>query len=66
MCYDTVAEWLRRSTRNRLGLSRAGSSPVSVVFYYGGGFDLTHLVGEVGVQPFGCLLSAPHSLFGPF
>ena len=29
--YDTVAEWLRRSTRNRLGLSRAGSSPVSVV-----------------------------------
>ena len=28
---DTVAERLRRSTRNRLGLSRAGSSPVSVV-----------------------------------
>eukprot|EP00985_Skeletonema_marinoi_P009781 scaffold4569_cov174-Skeletonema_marinoi.AAC.2 len=28
---DTVAEWLRRSTRNRLGLSRVGSSPASVV-----------------------------------
>jgi hypothetical protein len=28
---DTVAEWLRRSTRNRLGLSRTGSSPVGVV-----------------------------------
>ena len=28
--YDTVAEWLRRLTRNQLGLSRAGSSPVSV------------------------------------
>ena len=27
---DTVAEWLRRLTRNQLGLSRAGSSPVSV------------------------------------
>ena len=30
---DTVAEWLRRLTRNQLGLSRAGSSPVSVVFF---------------------------------
>ena len=30
MIYDTVAEWLRRSTRNRLGLSRVGSSPASV------------------------------------
>jgi hypothetical protein len=29
--YDTLAEWLRRSTRNRLGLSRVGSSPASVV-----------------------------------
>ena len=28
---DTVAEWLRRSTRNRLGLSRVGSSPTGVV-----------------------------------
>ena len=28
--FDTVAEWLRRLTRNQLGLSRAGSSPVSV------------------------------------
>ena len=27
---DTVAEWLRRPTRNRLGLSRVGSSPASV------------------------------------
>jgi hypothetical protein len=27
-----VAERLRRSTRNRLGLSRVGSSPASVVF----------------------------------
>ena len=27
---DTVAERLRRSTRNRLGLSRVGSSPASV------------------------------------
>ena len=32
---DTVAEWLRRPTRNRLGLSRVGSSPASVVdFWY--------------------------------
>ena len=30
---DTVAEWLRRLTRNQLGLSRAGSSPVSVVIF---------------------------------
>ena len=29
--HDTVAEWLRRLTRNELGLSRAGWSPVSVV-----------------------------------
>ena len=29
---DTVAEWLRRSTRNRLELFRVGSSPASVVF----------------------------------
>ncbi len=29
---DTVAEWLRRSTRNRLGLSRVGSSPTGVAF----------------------------------
>ena len=28
---DIVAERLRRSTRNRLGLSRVGSSPASVV-----------------------------------
>ena len=28
--YDTVAEWLRRSTRNRLELFRVGSSPASV------------------------------------
>ncbi|EJK43802.1 hypothetical protein THAOC_37716, partial [Thalassiosira oceanica] len=27
---DAVAEWLRRSTRNRLGLSHTGSSPVGV------------------------------------
>ncbi len=27
---DAVAEWLRRSTRNRLGLSRVGSSPAGV------------------------------------
>ena len=27
---DTVAERLRRSTRNRLGLSRVGSSPAGV------------------------------------
>ena len=30
---DTLAEWLRRSTRNRLGLSRTGSSPVGVVLF---------------------------------
>ena len=29
--HDAVAEWLRRLTRNQLGLSRAGWSPVSVV-----------------------------------
>ena len=34
---DTVAEWLRRSTRNRLGLSRVGSSPASVDFFFAGG-----------------------------
>ena len=28
---DTVAEWLRRPTRNRLELFRVGSSPASVV-----------------------------------
>lgn len=27
---DTMAEWLRRVIRNHLGLSRTGSSPVSV------------------------------------
>ena len=36
-CYistkDTVAERLRRSTRNRLGLSRVGSSPTDVEFF---------------------------------
>lgn len=31
---DTVAEWLRRLTRNQLGLSRAGSSPVSVAYFF--------------------------------
>ena len=31
---DTVAEWLRRSTRNRLGLSRVGSSPASVDLFF--------------------------------
>ena len=30
---DTVAEWLRRLTRNQLVLCRAGSSPVSVVLH---------------------------------
>ena len=28
-----MAEWLRRPTRNRLGLSRVGSSPASVGVY---------------------------------
>ena len=28
---DTLAEWLRRLTRNQLGPSRVGSSPASVV-----------------------------------
>ena len=32
---DTVSEWLRRSIRNRLGLSRVGSSPASVVKVHG-------------------------------
>ena len=31
---DTVSEWLRRSIRNRLGLSRVGSSPASVEDFY--------------------------------
>jgi hypothetical protein len=30
---DTVAEWLRRLTRNQLGLSRVGSSPTSVELF---------------------------------
>ncbi len=29
-----MAEWLRRLTRNQLGLSRAGSSPVSVAYFF--------------------------------
>ena len=29
---DTVAEWLRRVTRNHLGFSRAGSNPAGVAF----------------------------------
>ena len=29
-----MAEWLRRSTRNRLGLSRVGSSPASVANFF--------------------------------
>ena len=32
---DTLAEWLRRLTRNQLGLSRVGSSPASVVKFCG-------------------------------
>jgi hypothetical protein len=31
--HDTVAERLRRLTRNQLGLSRVGSSPAGVAFY---------------------------------
>ena len=31
---DTVAEWLRRMTRNHLGFSRVGSSPASVVTFF--------------------------------
>ena len=31
---DTVAEWLRRLTRNQLELFRTCTSPVSVVFYW--------------------------------
>lgn len=31
---DTMAEWLRRVIRNHLGLSRTGSSPVSVEFAF--------------------------------
>ena len=31
-CYDTVAERLRRSTRNRLGSSCVGSSPACVAY----------------------------------
>jgi hypothetical protein len=30
--HDTVAERLRRLTRNQLGLSRVGSSPAGVAF----------------------------------
>ena len=29
-CHDSVAEWLRRRTRNPLGISRPGSSPGTV------------------------------------
>ena len=31
---DTVAEWLRRWTRNPLGSARVGSNPTGVVFYF--------------------------------
>ena len=31
---DTMAEWLRRVIRNHLGLSRTGSSPVSVGSFF--------------------------------
>ena len=41
---DTVAERLRRSTRNRLGVSRVGSSPASVdVFTAQSFFSLCHV-----------------------
>lgn len=31
---DSVSEWLRRSTRNRLGSARTGSNPVAVVYFF--------------------------------
>ena len=31
---DSVAEWLRRETRNLMGFSRAGSNPAAVVNFY--------------------------------
>ena len=43
--YDTVAERLRRSTRNRLGSSRVGSSPACVAY----GFCLFYFASSVGV-----------------
>jgi hypothetical protein len=39
----TVAEWLRRSTRNRLDLFRIGSSPVGVVSFPFANFCRTQL-----------------------
>lgn len=30
---DCLAEWLRRETRNLLGVARAGSNPAAVVFF---------------------------------
>ena len=32
--YDTVAEWLRRWTRNPLGSARVGSNPTGVALFY--------------------------------
>ena len=34
VCKDTVAEWLRRWTRNPLGSARVGSNPTGVVFLW--------------------------------
>ena len=31
---DSVAEWLRRETRNLMGFSRAGSNPAAVVNFF--------------------------------
>lgn len=31
---DSVAEWLRRETRNLMGFSRAGSNPAAVVKFF--------------------------------
>ena len=64
--HDTVAERLRRLTRNQLGLSRVGSSPAGVVFFL---FLSLYPVSSLGLslypvrhQP-SCFVSIPFLVF---
>ncbi len=55
---DTVAEWLRRSTRNRLGVSRVGSSPASVGNFLLGRSLLMDCGQHLLLHPFAYLINA--------
>ena len=47
--YDTVAERLRRSTRNRLGFSRVGSSPAGVDTFWNLEWQTFSLFAVIGL-----------------